>query len=319
MQSFELPVGHTAFVFPGQGSQSPGMGLSVHDASPAARAVFAEADDVLGRPMTDLCLRAPADVLEDTATAQPAILTVSVATLAAIHERAAETGQEIAPVVVAGHSLGEFTAMVAAGVLDFPTALRLVQERGTLMRQAGEERPGGMAAVIGLDDDTLREVCEEASDHGIVTVANLNCPGQVVISGEVEALVRAMGLATARGARKVIRLPVSIASHSPLMGGVSTRLSALLAKIPLREPGIPVVANGTGAVLGTVDEIRTELTLQVQQPVEWTRSVGLMVTLGATTFVEIGPGSVLGGLIRRIDRTATVRSGQDVLVAWPEA
>lgn len=319
MQPFDLPVDHVAFVFPGQGSQSPGMGQAVHNASPAARAIFAEADDVLGRPITELCLTAPAEVLEDTATAQPAILTVSLATLAAIRERAAETGQAIAPIAVAGHSLGEFTAMVAAGVLDFATALRLVQERGTLMRRAGEERPGGMAAVIGLDDDTLREVCREASDHGIVSVANLNCPGQVVMSGEVRALSRAMDLATARGARKVIRLPVSIASHSPLMSEVSTQLGDLLTRIPLREPRVPVVANGTGKVLATIDEIRAELTLQVQQPVDWTRSVGEMTTAGATTFVEIGPGNVLSGLIRRIDRTVTVRSGQDLLYGTSES
>ena len=317
MQQFQHPGPRLAFVFPGQGSQHPGMGQAVHDASPAARAVFAEADQVLGRPITELCFTAPADVLEDTATAQPAILTVSVATLAAIHEQAALVGQTVTPDVVAGHSLGEFSAMVAAGVLDFPTALRLVQERGSLMRQAGTERPGGMAAVIGLDDETVYEVCREAENHGIVTVANANCPGQVVISGELPALARAMELATARGARKVLRLGVSIASHSPLMSSVSARLAELVDDASLRTPQVPVVVNITGQRADSVDAIRTELSTSVENPVNWTRSVGEMISAGATTFVEIGPGQVLGGLIRRISRDVTVVPGQELLFGRP--
>ncbi len=293
------------------------MGQAVHDASPAARAIFAEADRVLGRPMTDLCLTAPAEVLEDTATAQPAILTVSVAILEAIRERALSEGRTVMPIVVAGHSLGEFTAMVAAGVMDFPVALRLVQERGALMRQAGIERPGGMAAVIGLDDEELYEICRRASDHGIVTVANANCPGQVVISGELPALTRAMELATEAGAKRVLRLPVSIASHSPLMSSVAVRLGELIADAPMRTARVPIVANVTGKAIQTVDEITSELTTQVEQPVNWTKSVREMVSRGATTFVEIGPGKVLGGLIRRIDRNVTVIPGQEVLSGEP--
>ena len=317
MHLSDLPADKLAFVFPGQGSQQPGMGQAVHDASPAARAIFAEADRVLGRPMTDLCLTAPAEVLEDTATAQPAILTVSVAILEAIRERALSEGRTVMPIVVAGHSLGEFTAMVAAGVMDFPVALRLVQERGALMRQAGIERPGGMAAVIGLDDEELYEICRRASDHGIVTVANANCPGQVVISGELPALTRAMELATEAGAKRVLRLPVSIASHSPLMSSVAVRLGELIADAPMRTARVPIVANVTGKAIQTVDEITSELTTQVEQPVNWTKSVREMVSRGATTFVEIGPGKVLGGLIRRIDRNVTVIPGQEVLSGEP--
>ncbi len=313
MQLSELPADTLAFVFPGQGSQHPGMGQAVHDASPAARAVFAEADRILDRPLTELCLTAPADVLEDTATAQPAILTVSVAILAAIRERTETDGTTVTPRVVAGHSLGEFTAMVAAGVLDFPTALRLVQERGTLMRQAGIERPGGMAAVIGLDDDTLDAICRTASELGIVGVANANCPGQVVISGELPALARAMGLAKEAGAKRVLRLPVSIASHSPLMSAVAARMGELVARVALRMPAMPIVANASGQPIVTIDAIRTELRTQVEQPVNWTTSVREMIASGATTFVEIGPGQVLGGLIRRIDRNVTVVTGQDLL------
>ena len=317
MQLSDLPADTLAFVFPGQGSQQPGMGQAVHDASPAARAVFAEADRVLDRPMTELCLTAPADILEDTATAQPAILTVSLAILEAIRERATAEGRTVVPRVVAGHSLGEFTAMVAAGVLDFPTALRLVQERGQLMRQAGIERPGGMAAVIGLDDDALEAVCRTASTLGIVGIANANCPGQVVISGELPALTRAMELAKEAGAKRVLRLPVSIASHSSLMSDVAARMGELVAQSPLRTPRMPIVANASGLPIDTIDEIRSELTTQVEQPVNWTKSVQQMIASGATTFVEIGPGQVLGGLIRRIDRTVTSVSGQDLLAGPP--
>ncbi len=317
MQTIEHPGDAVAFVFPGQGSQHTGMGRAIHDASPAARAVFEQADRILGRPITDLCFTAPADVLEDTANAQPAILTVSIATLEAIRERADAAGITIEPRVVAGHSLGEFTAMVAAGVLDFESALTLVQERGTLMRAAGEEQPGGMAAVIGLDDATLYDLCRDAGDYGIVTVANDNCPGQLVISGEIRALTRAMELATAAGARKVLRLGVSIASHSPLMGRVSSQLGDLLSRVPLRTPQIPVVANITGQVITSLDEIRNELSTQVEKPVNWTRSVGEMVNAGATTFVEVGPGQVLGGLIRRISKDVRVLPGQDLVTGKP--
>lgn len=313
MQPFEHATGSLAYVFPGQGSQSPGMGRAAHDGSAAARSIFAEADRVLSRPITELCLTAPAEVLEDTATAQPSILTVSIAILAAIREQGGAHAVPVTPIVAAGHSLGEFTAMVAADVLDFPTALQLVQERGTLMRQAGIDRPGGMAAVIGLDDDRLAAICREASDLGIVNVANANCPGQVVISGELPALTRAMEMATEAGARRVVRLPVSIASHSPLMSGVAARMGELLRDAPLRTPRVPVVANATGTPLTTIDAVRAELTSQVEQPVNWTKSVGTMIELGATTFVEIGPGQVLGGLIKRISREVTIVSGQEAV------
>ena len=314
MQTIDHPGDAIAFVFPGQGSQHPGMGRAIHDASPAARAIFQRADDILGRPITELCFSASSETLEDTANAQPAILTVSIATLEAIRERAASEGITIEPRVVAGHSLGEFTAMVAAGVLDFESALKLVQERGTLMRAAGQERPGGMAAVIGLDDATLYELCRDAGDHGIVTVANDNCPGQLVISGEIRALTHAMELATAAGARKVLRLGVSIASHSPLMSRVSSQLGELISRVPLRTPQIPVVANITGQVITSLDDIRHELSTQVEKPVNWTRSVGEMINAGTTTFVEVGPGQVLGGLIRRISKDVKVLPGQDLVV-----
>ena len=293
-----------AFVFPGQGSQFVGMGRGLYETSAAARRVFDQADELLGFPLARLCFEGPADELEDTINAQPAILTVSAAALDAIGERTAVEGERIVPIVVAGHSLGEFTALVAADVLDFSTALGLVRERGRLMKEAGEEQPGGMAAVIGLDEATLVDVCAEAADTGIIVVANANCPGRTVISGEVGALLRAMELAKARGAKRVARLGISIASHSPLMARASAQLGELMNRLPLRAPQVPIVANVTGRAITTVEEVRQELAHHVERPVNWTRSVREMVNAGAGTFVEVGPGQVLSGLIKRIHRDA---------------
>jgi [acyl-carrier-protein] S-malonyltransferase len=291
-----------AIVFPGQGSQFVGMGKSLSEVSGAARRIFEQADAALRMPLSELCFGGPADQLEDTLNAQPAILTTSVAALEAIKERAGAIGERVDPIVVAGHSLGEFTALVAAGALDFAEALGLVRARGRLMKQAGDERPGGMAAVLGLDDDALEAVAAEARSDGVVVVANANCPGQTVISGEVGALTRAMDLARERGAKRVARLAISIASHSPLMAHASAQLGELVARVPLRAPQVPVVANATGQALTTVEEIRHELAHHMERPVDWTRSVRAMVDAGATTFVEVGPGQVLTGLIKRIDR-----------------
>jgi [acyl-carrier-protein] S-malonyltransferase len=305
-------TGKVALVFPGQGSQFVGMGKALYDASTAARKVFDQADEVLGFPLSRLCFHGPADELEDTVNAQPAILTVSIAALEALKERLADAGQKVEPAVVAGHSLGEFSALVAAGVIDFPSGLRLVRERGRLMKEAGEENPGGMAAVIGLDADTLAAVCHDASNGGVITVANDNCPGQTVISGEVQALLRAMEMAKERGAKKVARLGISIASHSPLMARASAGISDVLSHLPLQVPQIPIVANVTGTAMLSVDDVRQELAHHVERPVNWTRSVAEMVNAGATTFIEVGPGQVLSGLIRRINRDVTTLSLADL-------
>ena len=301
-----------ALVFPGQGSQFVGMGKTLYEASAAARRVFDQADEVLGFPLSRLCFHGPADELEDTINAQPAILTMSIAALKALEERLAATGSKVDPVVVAGHSLGEFSALVAAGVIDFPSGLRLVRERGRLMKEAGEERPGGMAAVIGLDPDTLAAVCQDAADGGVLAVANDNCPGQTVISGEITALLRAMEMAKARGAKRVARLGISIASHSPLMARASAGLSDVLSRLPLGAPQIPVIANVTGTAMHSVEEVRQELAHHIERPVNWSRSVAEMVNSGVTTFVEVGPGQVLSGLIRRIDRDVRTLSLSDL-------
>ena len=291
-----------AFVFPGQGSQVTGMGRDLAAAFPAARETFQEVDEALKQKLSRLMFEGPPEELTLTANAQPALMAHSVAVLRVLER---EGGFDLAARValVAGHSLGEYTALVAAGVIDFPAALRVVRERGRLMKEAGDERPGGMAAVIGLDRDALEAVCVGAAVDGVVVVANDNCPGQSVISGELPALQRAMDLAKQAGAKRVARLGISIASHSPLMERASSELGDILAELPLRPPRIPVVANGSGRLMATVDEVRHELAHHVERPVDWTRSVRTMAAAGATTFVEVGPGQVLSGLIKRIDRS----------------
>jgi [acyl-carrier-protein] S-malonyltransferase len=306
-------LGDIAFVFPGQGSQFVGMGQRLHEVSEAARRAFQQADDILGFSLSRLCFEGPADELEDTLNAQPAILTVSHAALEALRERWQALGQVISPLCVAGHSLGEYSALVAAGVLDFSDALRLVRERGRLMKEAGTERPGGMAAVIGLEAADLAEVCEDASEAGgIVVVANDNCPGQTVISGELGALERAMSLAAGRGARRVVRLGVSIASHSPLMERAGQQLNDLTIKVPFRAPTTPIVANISGRFVTSVDELKRNVGQHVVKPVMWTGSVREMVDHGVDTFLEVGPGEVLSGLIRRIKREVQTLTATDL-------
>lgn len=290
-------------IFPGQGSQAVGMGKELTERSAVARDVFDEADGVLGFPLSTLCFEGPAGELEDTWNAQPALLTMSIAALRDVEDRATSTGIAFAPTVTAGHSLGQFTAMVAARVLDFADALKLVRERGRLMKEAGELSPGGMAAVIGMDDDALAAVVEEAGADGVIRIANANCPGQTVISGEIPALERASALAQERGARKVARLGVSIASHSPLMADAAQQLNLLLADVELRDPAFPIVGNGSAAPITTAAQLRDEMAGHMESPVRWTDSVRTMIGMGVEQFVELGPGSVLAGLNRRIDRS----------------
>jgi len=304
-----------AFVFPGQGSQYVGMGKALYDASETARRVFRRADEILGFALTKLCFEGPEQDLNDTINAQPAILTVSVACLNAMRERWQLMGQVVAPRYVAGHSLGEFTALVAADVIDFDTALVLVRERGRLMKENGKERPGGMLAVLGLEREIVEGVVAEAADCGVITLANANSPGQLVLSGEAAALDRAAELARARGAARVVRLPISIASHSPLMARAAAQFGEIVARLPLRQPRIPVVANITGQILTSADDIRRELADHILKPVLWTTSVVEMVARGSAEFLEIGPGQVLTGLIRRISQDSQAVSLNDREVA----
>ena len=293
------PVG---LIFPGQGSQTVGMGKELYAQSSEARAIFDAADASLGFSLTTLCFEGPADTLEDTHNAQPALLTMSVAALSDLKARAASADVTLNPIVSAGHSLGQFTALVAADAIDFTDALTLVRERGRLMKEAGDARPGGMAAVIGMDDSQLAAVVSDAGSEGVIRIANANCPGQTVISGEIPALERAMELATERGARKVARLNVSIASHSPLMEDASRQLGELLETIEFRDPVIPVVGNVSASPITSVAGIREELAYHMERPVNWTGSVRTMTEMSVEAFVELGPGNVLGGLNRRINR-----------------
>jgi [acyl-carrier-protein] S-malonyltransferase len=305
-----------AFVFPGQGSQFVGMGQALYASSPAARQVFEQADDLLQKPLSRLCFEGPAQDLDDTVNAQPAILTVSVACLAALRQRWRAEGGLVVPRQVAGHSLGEFTALVAADVLDFGATLRTVQERGRLMKEQGAARPGGMAAILGMEAPQLRAICEQVErEGGVISMANANSPGQTVLSGEVGALQRAMALAREQGAQRVVRLAISIASHSPLMQRAATQFAVLVRSLPLREPRMPIVANITGQLLETADQVRAELIDHLLRPVEWSRSVLEMISQGTTTFVEIGPGQVLSGLIRRINHEVRVLTFNDREIA----
>lgn len=292
-----------ALIFPGQGSQKVGMGRDLFDAFPAARRVYDEADRVLGFSLSRLCFEGPEETLIDTVNAQPAIFATSVACWRAWE--AAAPGAFPPPAFVAGHSLGEYSALAAAGAMDFADGLRLVRERGRLMKLAGEQSPGGMAAILALDDDAVERACQQARDEtgGVVQVANYNAPGQVVISGHESALERAVALASEAGARKVVRLAVSIASHSPLMAGIADAFRQAVGSVPLRPPDVPVVANITAEPLDSVAAVREEMVSQLTSPVRWVASMRYLLDAGVTTFVELGPGQVLSGLLKRIDRS----------------
>jgi [acyl-carrier-protein] S-malonyltransferase len=293
----------TAHVFPGQGSQSVGMGHKLYQSSPKAKEVFEEADEALQFSISRLCFEGPEEELRQTINAQPAIMTVSIACLRA----ASQVNHSASPAFVAGHSLGEYTALVAANVLSFTDAIRLVRERGRLMQKAGEIKPGGMAAVIGLDEAALREICRESGAE----IANFNCSVQIVISGSKEALARAMDLAEARGARRVISLHVSGAFHSTLMQPTIEGMSEAISQIDFRKPKVPIVVNSTAQPVTTAEGVKEELLRQLCNCVQWQPSVEYMVEEGVSTFIEIGPGQVLSGLIKRISNKVQVLNVSD--------
>jgi [acyl-carrier-protein] S-malonyltransferase len=301
-----------AFVFPGQGSQSVGMGRDLAASSAAADAVFATADATLGEPLRALAWDGPAERLDLTENAQPAILAASVAILASMRERWAAAGAEPpAPAFAAGHSMGQYSALVAAGVLDLADAIRLVRERGRQMQASGQGRDGAMAAIIGLDDARLPDLVSGAGLHGTFVVANRNAPGQVVVSGERAAIEAGAELARSLGAKRAIVLPVSVAAHSPLMAGAADGMRRVLADVDFHEPTIPLLANADARPIDTAEGARAELVEHLTAGVDWVGAVERMGAAGVTTFIEVGPGKVLTGLIKRIAPEAEVIPADD--------
>jgi [acyl-carrier-protein] S-malonyltransferase len=292
----------TVFVFPGQGSQSIGMGRELAAAFPIAREKFDEADSVLGYSLSKIMWDGPEPDLNDTINTQPALYVHSVAAFHVL----AHKYPDLRPAAVAGHSLGELSALTAAGALSFADGLLLVSRRGELMKKAGEIAPGGMAAVLGLDIPTLEDVCAAASRTGeVAQVANDNCPGQVVISGAKAAVERAIDGAKAAGAKRAIPLAVSIAAHSPLMASIQDAWNTSVESSPVGDAAIPVVGNVQARAISLAADLRADIMAQMQSRVRWTESVQSLRAQGIQTFVEVGSGTVLLGLIKRIDGSAT--------------
>jgi [acyl-carrier-protein] S-malonyltransferase len=312
-----------ALVFPGQGSQKLGMGSDFRRVSAGAGAMFDAASRLLGYDLADLCEHGPAEALSDTLYTQPALYVTACAGVVCLRERA-----PVEPMAVAGHSIGEYAALFAAGVFDFEVGLGLVRRRAELMREAAEHRPGGMAAVLGLDAETVHECCRRAAGAGVVVVANMNCPGQVVISGDEAGLGAATERAREAGAKRVVRLPVSGAFHSPLMVTAEGRLYEALAESPMHDPIPPVVVNVQADYCRSASDLPALLRMQVSGPVRWEDSVRLLERDGIEHILEVGVGNVLAGLVRRIspavavttvDSAEALGSAAELLSSWSDA
>jgi [acyl-carrier-protein] S-malonyltransferase len=294
----------TALLFAGQGAQAVGMGKDLAERFPSARAWFDRANAALGYDLASICFNGPDAELTKTENAQPGIFLVSWVAFQLLKERAPALKFD----ATAGLSLGEFTALAAAGAMSFEDGLRVVRQRGKFMQEACDATRGGMAAVIGLDEAPTREVCAEAG----VVLANLNCPGQLVISGETDKITKAVELAKAKGAKRAIALPVAGAYHSPLMAGAQAKLQTELAKITISAPSVPVISNVTALSQGTPTGISSRLVEQVTSPVLWEKSMRYLLTHDFTRFIELGPGTALGGFMKRIDKNAQMLNVADV-------
>lgn len=290
-------MGKIAFVFPGQGSQTVGMGKDLYEKYACARKVFEEADAALGFSITDMCFEGPEEELKKTFNTQPAILTVSIACYKVLKE------QELTPDIVAGHSLGEYSALVAAGALSFGDAVRLVRKRGQFMQEAVPLGEGSMAAILGLDRQSIIDICKQVeAEYGAVQAVNFNCPGQVVIAGTATAVEKAAEALKSAGAKRTVMLPVSAPFHSTLMQPAAVKLAAELDKVVVSNAKIPVVANLTGRMITSSSDIKPSLVAQADHPVRWEDCVAEIIGYGADVFVEVGPGKVLTGFTKKITK-----------------
>lgn len=295
-----------AFIFPGQGSQEVGMGLDIADRFESAKKIYDRANEILGFSLSDLIRNGPADELKKTVNTQPAVVVTSIAIMEALREAG------LSCEMTAGHSVGEFAALYCAGVLTLEDCIDLTRSRGEFMNEAGEKYPGTMSALLGVDVDKATEICRVASEKGVVVVANLNCPGQVVISGSIEAVEEAGRVAPEMGAKKVIPLSVSAAFHSPLMDEAAEKLADKLDKVNFSDAIIPVIANVTGKPITDGKEIRELMKIQISSQVLWEKSIRYMMENGIGGYLEIGPGKALSGMLKKIDRKLQVYNVSDL-------
>jgi [acyl-carrier-protein] S-malonyltransferase len=297
-----MNISNFALLFPGQGSQKVGMGFELAEYSPSIREIYQEADEILNFPISNISWHGPENELNDTINTQPSLLVHSVASLFFFRQSFPDNE----PMFVAGHSMGELSTLFACDAASFLDTLRLTRQRGYLMKRAGQQSPGGMAAIIALDTDRIDQICMEASnENDIVQIANDNCPGQVVISGSSAALERAMQMASDFGARKVTKLAVSIAAHSPLMSTAQNDFNLAVQSTEINHPRYPIIGNVSALPLSTSNEIKNDLQSQLTSRVRWTESIQYMINNGVSLFLELGSGSVLTSLIKRIDRNVT--------------